>query len=157
MDNKEKLEYGDLAEVSVSYLYKRDLSKSIRITSPNDASKVAFELMEKETLGMQEQFVVIYLNRDNKVIGTRKHFIGTLVSVNVDPRIILVTAINLLASSIILAHNHPSGNLKPSDCDQKLTRKMIDCCRLVDIEVLDHLIISPTGNYYGIISESKNL
>lgn len=155
MENNQNFELGDLGEVSISYLYKRDLSKSIQINAPKDAFRIAYHLMDKNVIGIQEQFVVIYLNRENKVIGTKKHFLGTLSSVNVEPKLILATAINLMASSIIMAHNHPSGNLNPSRSDHNLTNRMIEVCKLLDIEVLDHLILSPFGSSFGMISNQN--
>ncbi|NVK53828.1 MAG: JAB domain-containing protein [Flavobacteriaceae bacterium] len=152
MENREKLEYGDLAEVSVSYLYKSDLKSRPKITNPYDAFQVAWRVIDKDLIGIQEQFLAIYLNISNKVIGTRCHFCGGISSVTVDIKILLVTAIKLMASSIIVAHNHPSGVLKPSDQDLRLTGKLKEALKLLDIELFDHLIISPEGNFISIIN-----
>lgn len=91
---------------------------------------------------MQEQFVVLYLNRANKVIGGYKVSLGGISSTTVDVRIVLSVALKILATGIILAHNHPSGNTKPSISDQELTKRIKEACDFMDISLLDHLIIT---------------
>lgn len=94
-----------------------------------------------------EVFAVIYLNRANKV----KHFEvisrGGITGTVVDPRIILKRAIDTEATSIILCHNHPSGNLKPSRADTSLTNKIKQAASYFDIDVADHIIVSEDGYY----------
>jgi DNA repair protein RadC len=99
-----------------------------------------------------EVFRVIYLNRQNAVIKTKTVSEGGIAGTVVDPRIIFKEAIDVLAVSIILAHNHPSGNLKPSQADITITKKMVEAGKLLDISVLDHLIIAETG-YYSFADE----
>jgi DNA repair protein RadC len=105
------------------------------------------QAMDRNALGMQEQFLAIYLNRANTVIGAKVHFIGGLSSVTVDIKVILATAIGLMASGIIICHNHPSGNLEPSSQDKLITTKMKEALELVDVSLLDHLIFSPEGKW----------
>jgi DNA repair protein RadC len=94
-----------------------------------------------------EVFAVIYLNRANKV----KHFEivsrGGITGTVVDPRIILKKAMDVEATSIILCHNHPSGNLKPSKADTALTTKIKQAASYFDIDVADHIIVSEDGYY----------
>lgn len=99
-----------------------------------------------------EEFRVVYLNRANKVIGEKQISIGGVTGTVADPKVIFRSAIEMLASSIILAHNHPSGNLKPSKADIDLTKKMKEAGALMEIEVLDHLIISESG-YFSFADE----
>ena len=99
-----------------------------------------------------EEFWIILLNRANKVLS--KHLIskGGQAGTVADPKIIFQTALENHAASIILAHNHPSGNLKPSQADISLTQKLVGAGNLLDISILDHLIFSNTA-YYSFADE----
>jgi DNA repair protein RadC len=101
---------------------------------------------------MLEEFKVLLLNRGNKVIGVYKASSGGITATIADSRLILATAIKSLSTSIILSHNHPSGNLKPSAADQDLTLKIKSACQYHDIKVLDHVIVSSEG-YYSFADE----
>ena len=82
-----------------------------KIRECSDIHRIAMKAMDRNSLGMQEQFLAIYLNRANSVIGAKANFIGSLSSVTtVDIKIILSTEIGLLASGVIIFQNHPSGN-----------------------------------------------
>jgi DNA repair protein RadC len=91
---------------------------------------------------VHEEFWVVYLDRANNVIGKSRISQGGVSGTVIDVRIILKKAIEKLASSIILAHNHPSGNLTPSQSDLDITRKAGEAAKLVDMKVLDHLIFA---------------
>ena len=91
---------------------------------------------------------MLYLNKANKVIEKEKISAGGLSGTVVDVKIILKNALQKLASGIILIHNHPSGNLQPSDADISITRKLKDASKLLEMAVLDHLIIGDK-NYYS--------
>ena len=138
----------EVAEITVSY-------KPIKRVKPevNSSQKAYDELLpffSEDTMGIQEQFVVMYLNNANKVIGVYRMSKGGLTGTVVDPRIILGTALKVAATSIMLAHNHPSGQLQPSQADLALTRKLLNAAAFVDIRVNDHLILSGTGvGYYS--------
>lgn len=153
MEGNRKMEIGDLAKVSVSYIRKSTYKKRPKITNQYDAFQVAWRVFDLNLIEIQEQFLAIYMNRSNVVIGTKLHFIGGLSSVTVDVKLIMATAINLMASCVILAHNHPSGSLEPSEQDIRLTRRVKEAFKLLDIELYDHLIISPEGNFKGIIND----
>ncbi len=99
-----------------------------------------------------EEFWVIYLNKANKILSIESISKGGVAGTVADVKIIFKKAIELLASSIMLSHNHPSGNLKPSNADIDLTRKMRDTGKIMEIEVLDHIIISENG-YYSFSDE----
>lgn len=88
-----------------------------------------------------EEFWTIFLNRANKVIGKQRISAGGIHGTVVDTRMILKLAIERLASSIILCHNHPSGNLRPSQADLEITKKISSGAEMLDIKVLDHLIL----------------
>ena len=89
----------------------------------------------------REVFAVLFLNNQNQLIRYEEMFSGTVNCVEVHPREILRLALKVNAVSVILAHNHPSGNENPSRADRLLTKKIVQACELVGINVLDHLII----------------
>ena len=88
----------------------------------------------------------VYLNRVNNTIGWVKISQGGIAGTVVDNKLILKYAIECLASSIILVHNHPSGNIKPSESDIRITKKLQEACSYMDINFLDHLIISSNSH-----------
>ena len=88
---------------------------------------------------------MLLLNRANKVLGIVEISKGGTAGTVVDPKIVFAAAIKTNCSAIILAHNHPSGNLRPSDQDIRLTRKLKECGNLLEINVWDHLIITREG------------
>ena len=101
-----------------------------------------------------EEFWVIYLNQANRVQSMECISKGGLTSTVADIKIILKMAIDKLSSSIILVHNHPSGNLKPSVPDDRLTEKIQEAAKLLEIKLLDHLVITATG-YYSYCDEGR--
>ena len=101
-----------------------------------------------------EEFWVVFLNHRNKIIGKQKISAGGLTATVVDIRILFKHAIERLATSIILAHNHPSGTLKPSQADIQLTNKIKEAGKVLDVQLLDHLIIADTG-YYSFVDEGR--
>jgi DNA repair protein RadC len=123
-NSSSKFEMGSLAEVTLSYVNKGMVKDRPKITSSEDVYRIAMQVMDHNILAMQEQFLAIHLNRSNRVIGTKVHFISGLSSVTVDIKLILATAIGLMASSVVLCHNHSLRNLEPSSQD-KLRRKLL--------------------------------
>ncbi len=99
-----------------------------------------------------EEFWILLLNRSNKVITKYKISQGGIAGTVIDVRLILKSAIDNLASSIILIHNHPSGNVQPSDADISITKKMKEAGKVMDIPVLDHIIVTESG-YYSFADE----
>jgi len=96
---------------------------------------------------VHEEFWILFLNRSNKVINKMKLSQGGISGTVTDVRIVMKTAIEYLASGIIVCHNHPSGNLNPSESDNKITQKIKEAGNLMDIQLLDHLIISEKDYY----------
>lgn len=94
-----------------------------------------------------EEFFCIYLNRSNKVIKAEQLSKGGISGTVTDVRLLMKNAVLLTASGVIVAHNHPSGNLVPSESDSKITRKIKDAGQLLDIQLLDHLIIYDSEYY----------
>jgi DNA repair protein RadC len=100
----------------------------------------------------QEVFAVVYLNRGNRILSLETISIGGLTGTVADPRIILKKALEQDATSLVLCHNHPSGNLSPSRADEQLTQKIKQAAALMDIQVLDHIIVSQEG-YFSFADE----
>jgi DNA repair protein RadC len=96
---------------------------------------------------LHEEFWVLFLNRSNRVIGRMKLSQGGISGTVTDVRLVMKKAIETLASGIIVCHNHPSGNLNPSESDSKITQKIKEAGNLLDIQLLDHLIISDKDYY----------
>lgn len=100
-----------------------------------------------------EEFHVAYLSRTNKIIKTVKISQGGVSGTVTDIRIILKHGINCLSSAMILAHNHPSGNLNPSQADKKITNKITEAAKYMDISVLDHVIIGTDGTFFSFADQ----
>lgn len=99
-----------------------------------------------------EEFWVLYLNRKNSIIKRNNISKGGIAGTVTDAKIIFKEAINLLASSIILCHNHPSGNLRPSQADIQLTKKLKETGLIMDVPVIDHIIVGE-GKHYSFADE----
>jgi len=139
-----------IAELTVSYQVTPDFEKLPVITTSVQAYEFMYSFFPPGTIALQEHFFVAYLNRANKVIGVYHTSIGGISSTVSDPRLILGTALKLAASNLLLAHNHPSANMRPSVADKELTKRLVEGARLFDLSVLDHLIVGPTqGEYYS--------
>lgn len=120
-----------------------------KISSSNDA----FELLHAELSDLNtEEFWIVLMNRANKVIKKIKISSGGISGTVADSRVIFKSAMDNLASAIILAHNHPSGNLKPSQSDINLTKKLKESGNILDIPVLDHIIIAE-NSYFSFADE----
>ncbi len=130
-------------------IQNREISTSIKFRSSRDGFALLRHLFSDLK---HEEFWILLLSRSNQLIRKERISIGGVSSTLVDPKIIFSKALNHLASSIILAHNHPSGNLMPSQSDIELTRKIVKAASLFDIAILDHLIISE-NNYYSFADE----
>lgn len=112
------------------------------------SSKEAFEILQPHLSDLQtEEFWVIFLNNQNKILYKNCLFRGGIGSSVADVRIIFKTAIEHFSTGIIVAHNHPAGSLKPSQQDINITNKIKEAGKLLDIELLDHLIIAQNQFY----------
>jgi DNA repair protein RadC len=106
-------------------------------------SSDAFELVKGDLMDLHhEEFWVILLNRSGRLIRKQQISLGGVHGTVADPKIIFKTALDALASGIIVAHNHPSGNLTPSQQDINLTKKLKEAGQLLEIQLLDHVIVA---------------
>src|ERR1035437_7005597 len=127
-----------IAEVKVSY--KRSRRNVIKIASSKDAFEILNLLFNKDTIEYREEFFLLLLNRPQHMLGWIKLSAGGTTGTIVDPKIVFVLAVLTNAHSIVLCHNHPSGNLIPSKEDIMLTERIKKGGELLDIKLLDHLI-----------------
>lgn len=132
----------EISEIEMSYKKKYKASQRPKITTSIECYQILFGYWNKEILGFIEEFKILLLNRANRVIGIFPVSTGGMCGTIADPRVIFVAALKACATSIILAHNHPSGNLQPSQSDIDLTNKLKAAGKLLDIEVLDHIILA---------------
>lgn len=124
-----------------------------KINSPQTACDFIRQFYGDD-LEIFESFFILLLNRENKTIAYAKISQGGISGTVVDIKLIAKYAVESLASGVILAHNHPSGNLTPSPQDISLTKKCVEVLNLMDIKVLDHLILSAEG-YYSFIDNGE--
>lgn len=141
-----------LTEVQVIYKSGTPSSERKKITGSNEAYQVLKELFNPDTIEHHEIFVILLLNRANQVLGWSKISQGGISGTVVDNKIIFQIAIKTNASGIVLAHNHPSGGLKPSEQDLQCTKKLKEGAKMLDLAILDHLIISTEG-YHSFADE----
>ncbi len=137
----------------IELVYKPSISNKPIITSPLDAYHVLIDFYPKDTLHLQEHFLVAYLNRFNRVLGVLHLSSGGITGTVADIRLIFGTALKAAASSIIISHNHPSGNLKVSDRDSDVTKKIRDAGVMLDIKLMDHIIVGQEGQYLSFSDE----
>ncbi len=145
-------EWSRVAEVELIYKNKVKASERPLIKSSKDCYETLLIVWDENKMQFQEEFKVLLLNIANRVIGVYQASAGGLTSTVADPRLILATALKSLATSIIIAHNHPSGSLKPSRADEEITNKIKEAAKYHDIKVLDHIIVTAEG-YYSFSDE----
>jgi DNA repair protein RadC len=118
------------------------------------SSASVFELMQPVIGELQhEEFWIVYLNNSNKIIQKNQLSKGGITGTLVDVRLVLKNALEFGATGLILAHNHPSGTLKPSEADKQITQKLKNAAESLDIKVLDHLIVTENA-YFSFADEN---
>lgn len=137
-------------ELSRRIIFQSKWLSNKKITSPAEISEIFIPLLRDE---VKEKFIIICLNSANKIIKYEVISIGNLNSSVVHPREIFKAAIENNSASVILLHNHPSGNTEPSNEDIKITRKLVEAGKIMDIPVFDHIIIA--GDTYTSFVERK--
>lgn len=140
-----------LSEISINYKPFTLLSTLPIIINSKDV-EAHFRGVWSDKMQYIEETYVLLLNRANKPLGFSKISIGGTTGTVVDVKVVFQTALKANANSIILCHNHPSGNLKPSDADIKITKAIKEAGKLMDIPLADHLIITQEG-YYSFADE----
>ena len=142
----------EVAEIELVYKTKVKASARLQITSSKSAYEILLNVWDDNKIEFVEQFKVLLLNRANKVLDIYEVSTGGITGTVADPRLIFAAALKANACAMIISHNHPSGNLKPSRQDEELTAKLKQAGQFLDIKVLDHLIIT-TETYYSFEDE----
>ncbi len=147
-----KTSFTSVAEVKLTYRSRVKPSERPQVTSSSDSYRILKETWDTGRLEFVEQFKVLLLNRANRVLGIYELSTGGVAGTVADPKLVFVAALKACASAIILCHNHPSGNTKPSAADLQLTKKMKQAGEVLDIAVLDHIILT-SESYYSLADE----
>ena len=141
-----------VGEVELSY--KPQFKSLHQVTCSEDAYKYLLPTYKEGTICYKEYFKVLFLNQSKQVLGYILISEGGITDTTVDVRVILQAALLTNSVAIILAHNHPSGNLKPSRQDMEITKQVKNAAQLMRITVLDHLILTDAG-YYSFSDEGE--
>ena len=137
-----------VALVSMAEVLKRSLVKKSELESVFSSQYLGKKLIDQIGHKEQEHLMAIYLNNQNQIVDERVISIGTNNRSIASPSDILRYAVRCNATSIVVAHNHPSGSVEPSGNDRDFTRALMDCCKLFDIVLLDHVVVG-RDNYYS--------
>ena len=137
---KKEWKYG-----SISVKLNSEIIIDEKLATADKVYSVLKELWDQDLINLQEQFIALYLNRNNKIIGYRLISIGNMSACAVDVKLLVSIALHSMASGVIIAHNHSSGNLTASRQDENITEKIKQALALIDVVLFDHLIISSEG------------
>ena len=140
--NQTSIQTAGVAEISISYSSIVKPSERPKIGCSKDACQILRDNWSEGSIEHREEFRIILLNRANKVLGVFLVSVGGFAGTICDPKVVFQAALKANASSIILSHNHPSGNLQPSGADLELTKKLKKGGELLELAVLDHLILT---------------
>jgi DNA repair protein RadC len=144
-----------IAEITVTYNNRIKNADRPKVSSSGDAFNImqSYVLDAGHQISHREYFYVMLLNRSNRVLGISTISMGGMSGTVADPKIIFQLALKAVASSVILVHNHPSGNTQPSETDLRLTRKLKNAGQFLDLPVLDHLILTPEDGYLSMADQ----
>ena len=148
-----KTQQTTISEVRLVYRTKVKASERLQVKCSKDAFDIFMENWDLDSIEHIEEFKLMLMTRSNKVLGIASISKGGISGTVTDVRIILQLAIKANASGIIVCHNHPSGNLQPSESDIAITRKIKESGNVMDIQLLDLLIAIPEGTYYSMADE----
>jgi DNA repair protein RadC len=140
-----------ISEIKISY--KSLHQPKIRVGCSRDLYKLSIKQWDSDLIEAQEEVKLVLLNRGNYVIGIHDLSKGGICSSIIDVRLVMSISLKCLASSIALVHNHPSGNLKPSNADLNITEKVNKASKYFDIKLIDHMIITKKS-YFSFADEN---
>ena len=141
-----------ISEIELIYKSKSKPSGRPLINTAKDAFELFLKIWDQNKIELIEEFKALFLNRANKVLAFYPMSTGGITGTVADPRLVYIAALKVGACSVITAHNHPSGNLKPSRQDEELASKIREAGKFLDIKLLDNLIISSEG-YFSFADE----
>ena len=151
------IDFLHVAEVTLTYVTKVKPSDRLTVKCSRDAQKIFFDSWNQSTIEQKETFKMLLMNRANKVLGITTISEGGLSGTVTDVRLIFQYALKACACGIIIAHNHPSGNSNPSESDLKITQKIKEAGNLLDIQLLDHIILTPEMDLYRSFADEGQL
>lgn len=149
---KENITWLHLQEVQLSYKNKVLASQRPKVCQAEEALSLFQSIWNMDEMELVESFKMLLLNNGNRVLGVYHASQGGSVGTIVDIRILLTVALKANACKLLVAHNHPSGNLTPSHSDIKLTEKLKEGAKLLEIQLLDHLILT-SESYYSFAND----
>ena len=132
-----------VAEIEISY--KPIITNHTIISSSSQAYELIKQLWDNEKINLQEQFAALFFNQSKKIIGWKVLSTGNMTTCIVDIKLLVSLALHCMCTHVIIVHNHPSGNLKTSQCDENITQTVKDAFKLIDVQLIDHLIIIENG------------
>jgi DNA repair protein RadC len=144
----------EVNEVKLTYRTKQKASERPKTNDSRTTYELLLKCFDADTIELKESFKVLLLNHGNKVLGVMNVSEGGMSCTTVDVRLIMQSVILSTASKIIIAHNHPSGRLQPSAEDSFITSRIRKACELLEIQLLDHLIITPES-YFSFADEGN--
>lgn len=144
--------WGTVSEIQLHYKSRVKAAERPLITSSKSAYQIALQIWNPNTIEFFEEFKILLLNNSNKVLGAYEISSGGITGTVVDVRLIFAAALKANATGIIMIHNHPSGKLIASEADKQITAKVKAASKILDIQLLDHLIITPEY-YYSFTDE----
>jgi DNA repair protein RadC len=143
-----------IAEIQIIYSPTIKKQFRIKITNSTNAYESLINTWDKNIIELQEEFKILLLNNANEVLGINSLSKGGSKGTVVDIKLLFSIALKTCATAIIIAHNHPSGKLKPSEADIAITKKIRSAGELLDIKLLDHLIITNDG-FYSMVDNNN--
>lgn len=152
MERIQNRKWTEIAEVELIYKTKVKASERPKISSSIDTYDLLASIWNPDNIELFEQVKVLLLNRGNRVLGIYHCSSGGITGAPVDPKLVVIAAVKSAACGIVLAHNHPSGHLQPSQADRNFTSDLKSILKYLEIRLLDHIIITQEG-YYSFADE----
>lgn len=144
-----------ISTIRLSYMPSLKPKERTTISTSHQAFQAFFQHWDKTTLSLQESFQVLLLDKHKKALGIATLSTGGFEGTVVDIRQLMATVLGANAVAFLVAHNHPSGNTKPSELDIQVTQKIEKAAKILGVQLVDHLIISPQKSYTSLLD--KNL
>ena len=140
-----------ISTIRLSYMPSIPSKERTTISTSHQAFNALFEHWDKATISLQESFHVLLLDKNKKALGIATLTTGGLEGTVVDIRQLMATVLGANAVAFVIAHNHPSGDTKPSDLDLQVTKKIHKAAKILGVQLVDHLIISPQKSYTSLL------
>ena len=134
-----------IAEIEISY--NPIIINHTIISSSFQAYELIKQLWDNEKINLQEQFAALFFNQSKKIMGWKVLSTGNMTKCIVDIKLLVSLALHCMCTHVMIVHNHPSGNLKASQCDESITLTVKEALKLIDVQLIDHLIIVENGYF----------